>query len=83
MSCGEDVPQGVEGGGAEGADTRGGEGGKEGGPTGLEEVDGRTDGTLDIFEGRRSSFPVTSTSVNIVQSDTSGIVMFGLPFNRI
>ena len=42
------------GGGAAGAGTRGGEGGKEGGPTGLEEVDGRTDGTLDIFEGRRS-----------------------------
>ena len=54
LPCGEKVRQGAEGGAAAGADTRRGEGGKEGGPTGLEEVDGKTGGTLVIVEGRRS-----------------------------
>jgi len=54
LPCGEEVRQGAEGGAAGGAGARGGEGGKEGGPTGLEEVDGKTDGTSVIVEGRRS-----------------------------
>ena len=51
LPCGEEVRQGAEGGAAGGAGTRGGDGGKEGGPTGLEVVDGKTDG---ISAGRRS-----------------------------
>ena len=54
LPCGEEVRKGAEGGAAGGAGARGGEGGKDGGPTGLEVVDGKTDGISVIVEGRRS-----------------------------